>query len=49
MWHSNDTFYYMFKADFVTLISLKVPWGSPHKIISLKLEGDDKPKMLSSC
>ncbi len=27
MWHSNDTFHYMFKAEFVTLVSLKVPPG----------------------
>ncbi len=29
MWYSNDTmFHYMFKAVFVTLVSLKVPSGS---------------------
>ncbi len=28
MWYSNDIFYYMFKAEFVTLVSLKVPSGS---------------------
>ncbi len=27
MWYSNGTFHYMFKAEFVTLISLKVPSG----------------------
>ncbi len=27
MWYSNDTSLYMFKAEFVTLISLKVPSG----------------------
>ena len=35
MWYSNDMFRYMFKAEFVTLVSLKVPSGSmvflPHK------------------
>ncbi len=25
MWHSNDMFHYMFKAEFVALVSLKVP------------------------
>ncbi len=29
MWYSNDTFHYMFKAEFVALISLKVPSGYP--------------------
>ncbi len=28
MWYSNDMFHYMFKAEFVTLVSLKVPSGS---------------------
>ncbi len=28
MWYSNDMFYNMFKAEFVTLVSLKVPSGS---------------------
>ena len=27
MWHSNDVSHYMFKAEFVTLVSLKVPSG----------------------
>ncbi len=27
MQYSNDMFYYMFKAEFVTLVSLKVPSG----------------------
>ncbi len=27
MWYSNDMFHFMFKAEFVTLISLKVPSG----------------------
>ncbi len=27
MWRSNDTFLYVLKAEFVTLISLKVPSG----------------------
>ncbi len=27
MWYSNDMFHYMFKAEFVTLVSLKVPSG----------------------
>ncbi len=27
MWYSNDTFHYMSKAEFVTLVSLKVPSG----------------------
>ncbi len=27
MWHSNDMFHYMIKAEFVTLESLKVPSG----------------------
>ncbi len=28
MWYSNDAFhYYTFKAEFVTLVSLKVPSG----------------------
>ncbi len=30
MWCSNDTFRYMFKAKFVTLVSLKVPSGKHH-------------------
>ncbi len=28
MWHSNDMFHYMFKAEFVTLVTLKVPSGT---------------------
>ena len=28
MWYSNDMFYYMFKAEFVALVSLKVPSGN---------------------
>ena len=28
MWYSNDMFHYMFKAEFVMLVSLKVPSGS---------------------
>ncbi len=28
MWYSNDTFHCMFKAEFVTLVSLKVPSGT---------------------
>ncbi len=27
MWCSNDTFHYMLEAEFVTLVSLKVPSG----------------------
>ncbi len=27
LWHSNDVFRYMSKAEFVTLVSLKVPSG----------------------
>ncbi len=27
MWYSNDMFHYMFKAEFVTLVSLKVLSG----------------------
>ncbi len=27
MWYPNDTFHYVFKAEFVTLVSLKVPSG----------------------
>ncbi len=27
MWYSNDMFYYMLKADFVTLVSLKISSG----------------------
>ena len=27
-WYSNDMFHYTFKAEFVTLVSLKVPSGS---------------------
>ena len=27
MWYSNDMFHYMFKAEFVILVSLKVPSG----------------------
>ncbi len=27
MWYSNDMFHYMFKAEFVRLVSLKVPSG----------------------
>ncbi len=27
MWYSNDMFNYMFKAEFVTLVSLKDPVG----------------------
>ncbi len=29
MWHSNDAFHYVSKAEFVTLTSLKVPSGRP--------------------
>ena len=29
MWYSNDVFHYVFKAEFATLVSLKVPSGSP--------------------
>ena len=28
MWYSNDTFHYMFKAEYVTLVILNVPSGS---------------------
>ncbi len=28
MWYSTDMFHYMFKAEFVTLVSLKVSSGS---------------------
>ncbi len=28
MWYSNDMFLYMFKVEFVALVSLKVPSGS---------------------
>ncbi len=28
MWYSNGTFRYVFNAEFVTLVSLKVPSGS---------------------
>ncbi len=28
MWYSNEMFHYMSKAEFVTLVSLKVPSGS---------------------
>ncbi len=27
MWYSNDMFHHVFKAEFVTLVSLKVPSG----------------------
>ncbi len=27
-WYSNDLFHYMFKAEFVALVSLKVPSGT---------------------
>ena len=27
MWYSNDMFHYMLKAEFVKLVSLKVPSG----------------------
>ncbi len=27
MWYSNDMFHYMLKAEFLTLVSLKVPSG----------------------
>ncbi len=38
MWYPNDMFHYMFKGEFVTLVSLKVPSGrgspfSPHSAI----------------
>ncbi len=33
VWYSNDVFHYMFKAEFVTLVSLKVLSGSA-KVIS---------------
>ncbi len=32
MWYSNDMFHHMFKAEFVTLVSLKVPSGGPAKM-----------------
>ncbi len=28
MWYSNDMFHYMPRAEFVTLVSLKIPSGS---------------------
>ncbi len=28
MWYANDMFHYMLKAEFVTLVSLKVPSGN---------------------
>ena len=28
MWYSNDMFHYMFRAEFVTLVSLIVPSGN---------------------
>ncbi len=28
MWYANDMFHYMFKAELVTLVSLKVPSGT---------------------
>ncbi len=31
MWHSNDMFRYVLKAEFVTLVSLKVPSGKTWK------------------
>ncbi len=34
MWYSNDMFHYVFKAEFVTLVSLKVPSGC--NVLSLK-------------
>ncbi len=34
-WYSNDRFHYMFKAEFVTLVSLKVPSGSEIQILFL--------------
>ncbi len=30
MWYSKDMCHYMFKAEFVTLVSLKVPSGGLH-------------------
>ncbi len=34
MWYPNDMFYYMFIAEFVTLLSLKVPSGN-HRIVGM--------------
>ncbi len=33
MWYSNDMFRYMFKAEFVTLVSLKVPSADFHRVL----------------
>ncbi len=36
MRYSNDIFHYMFKAEFVTLVSLKVPSGDDGFLIIIK-------------
>ncbi len=37
MWYSNDMFQYMFKAEVVTLVSLKVPSGSQSRNATVNL------------
>ncbi len=51
VWCSNDMFHYMFKAEFVTLVSLKVPSGlEEEKRVFLHLQEDpstSSPEMKS--
>ncbi len=39
MRYSNDMFHYMFKAEFVTLISSKVPSGKQYKFVHVRING----------
>ncbi len=44
MWYSNDTFHYMFKAEFVSLVSLKVPSGCGKGVYYIGLPVSDPGK-----
>ena len=49
MWYFNDMFHCMFKAEFVTLVSLKVPSGtlpSLHAHTELRVKLDPVPSRL---
>ncbi len=37
MWYSNDMFLYVFKAEFVALVSLKVPSGNQSEFYKIFL------------
>ena len=48
MWHSNDMFHYMLKAEFVTLVSLKVTWGCANPA-SRRLEQKGELQLINIC